>query len=94
MGWNRGGSLNNNSENCRSANRNRNTPDNQNNNGFRVLHSSAAGMDVPLTEPITFQSDWRFGNRRRNKARSRFVLVDTDGLWCSNAPNGFQSFNG
>jgi hypothetical protein len=54
----RGGSWNNNSENCRSANRNRNTPDNRNNNnGFRVLRSSADGMDVPLTEPIAFLSD-------------------------------------
>lgn len=36
----RGGSWNNNAENCRSANRNRNTPTNRNNNnGFRVaLH--------------------------------------------------------
>jgi len=34
---NRGGSWNNNPWNCRSANRNRNTPDNRNNNlGFRV----------------------------------------------------------
>ncbi|MBW4641990.1 MAG: SUMF1/EgtB/PvdO family nonheme iron enzyme [Goleter apudmare HA4340-LM2] len=34
----RGGSWNNNPENCRSANRNRNTPDNRNNNiGFRVV---------------------------------------------------------
>jgi formylglycine-generating enzyme required for sulfatase activity len=37
----RGGSWNNNPVNCRSANRNRNAPDNRNNNnGFRVvLHS-------------------------------------------------------
>ena len=34
----RGGSWNNNSRNTRSANRNRNTPDNRNNNnGFRVV---------------------------------------------------------
>ncbi|NJP09346.1 MAG: SUMF1/EgtB/PvdO family nonheme iron enzyme [Leptolyngbyaceae cyanobacterium RU_5_1] len=34
----RGGSWYNNPENCRSANRNRNTPHNRNNNiGFRVL---------------------------------------------------------
>jgi hypothetical protein len=33
----RGGSWNNNARNCRSANRNRNTPDNRNNNiGFRL----------------------------------------------------------
>ncbi|MBM4093652.1 MAG: hypothetical protein FJ276_30240 [Planctomycetes bacterium] len=35
---NRGGSWNNNARNCRSANRNRNDPDNRNNNlGFRVV---------------------------------------------------------
>ncbi|HUW33692.1 MAG TPA: hypothetical protein VM223_18950 [Planctomycetota bacterium] len=39
----RGGSWNNNPRNCRSANRNRNTPDNRNNNnGFRLaLHFRA-----------------------------------------------------
>ncbi|MCC5875577.1 MAG: SUMF1/EgtB/PvdO family nonheme iron enzyme [Candidatus Sumerlaeia bacterium] len=36
----RGGSWNNNPQNLRSANRNRNTPDNRNNNlGFRVVSS-------------------------------------------------------
>ncbi|MBX2926630.1 MAG: SUMF1/EgtB/PvdO family nonheme iron enzyme [Saprospiraceae bacterium] len=34
----RGGSWNNNTENCRTANRNRNNPDNRNNNvGFRLV---------------------------------------------------------
>ncbi|MEA1969485.1 MAG: SUMF1/EgtB/PvdO family nonheme iron enzyme [Thermodesulfobacteriota bacterium] len=34
----RGGSWNNNAQNCRSANRNNNSPDNRNNNiGFRLL---------------------------------------------------------
>jgi len=38
----RGGSWNNNPRNCRSANRNRNNPDNRNdNNGFRVAVVSA-----------------------------------------------------
>ncbi|MEA2060752.1 MAG: SUMF1/EgtB/PvdO family nonheme iron enzyme [Thermodesulfobacteriota bacterium] len=38
----RGGSWNNNVRNCRSANRNRNTPDNRNNNnGFRLACSPA-----------------------------------------------------
>ena len=38
---NRGGSWNNNANNCRAANRNNNNPANQNNNlGFRVLRSS------------------------------------------------------
>ena len=49
----RGGSWNNNARNCRSANRNRNEPDNRNNNvGFRVclpLHfrSPLAGGPSP-----------------------------------------------
>ncbi|MBF0229447.1 MAG: SUMF1/EgtB/PvdO family nonheme iron enzyme [Desulfamplus sp.] len=38
----RGGSWNNSAENCRSANRNNNTPDNRNdNNGFRLVLSPA-----------------------------------------------------
>lgn len=37
----RGGSRNNNANNCRVANRNRNNPDNRNNNiGFRLARSS------------------------------------------------------
>jgi sulfatase modifying factor 1 len=40
----RGGSWNNNPTNVRAANRNRNTPDNRNDNlGFRVVVSVAAG---------------------------------------------------
>ncbi|MBN1407416.1 MAG: SUMF1/EgtB/PvdO family nonheme iron enzyme [Calditrichaceae bacterium] len=39
---NRGGSWNNNAQNVRVANRNRNTPDNRNNNlGFRLLSTGA-----------------------------------------------------
>jgi hypothetical protein len=39
---NRGGSWNNTARNCRSANRNNNTPDNRNNNlGFRLVLNSA-----------------------------------------------------
>lgn len=39
---NRGGSWNNDPENCRSANRNRNTPENRNNNlGFRLALPAA-----------------------------------------------------
>jgi hypothetical protein len=44
----RGGSWNNNATNCRAANRNRNTPDNQNNNlGFRLAAAPTEGMDFP-----------------------------------------------
>jgi formylglycine-generating enzyme required for sulfatase activity len=35
-----GGSWNNKVDNFRSANRNRNNPDNRNNNGFRLAHYS------------------------------------------------------
>jgi len=38
---NRGGSWNNNANNCRVANRNNNTPDNSNNIGFRACLSPA-----------------------------------------------------
>jgi len=51
----RGGSWNNDANNCRSANRNRNTPDNRNtNNGFRVCLSVPAAQGtgwMSLTEP-------------------------------------------
>ncbi|MEB3232233.1 MAG: SUMF1/EgtB/PvdO family nonheme iron enzyme [Leptolyngbyaceae bacterium] len=41
----RGGSWNNNPRNCRSANRNRNNADNENNNiGFRVVCSSPSTL--------------------------------------------------
>jgi hypothetical protein len=50
---NRGGSWNNNARNCRSANRNNNSPDNRNNNlGFRLALASAQGSDgCPIIEP-------------------------------------------
>ncbi len=51
----RGGSWNNNSRNCRVANRNRNNPDNRNNNlGFRVAqyfyitHAGIFRLRLPL----------------------------------------------
>ena len=58
---NRGGSWNNDAANCRSGNRNRNQPDNRNNNlGFRPALNSA-GMDVIALrlqmEQIVFQSE-------------------------------------
>ncbi|MBU0639007.1 MAG: SUMF1/EgtB/PvdO family nonheme iron enzyme [Planctomycetes bacterium] len=41
----RGGSWNNNPNNCRSANRNNSTPDNRNNNnGFRVVAGTLAAI--------------------------------------------------
>ncbi|MBX7168094.1 MAG: hypothetical protein K1X74_17290 [Pirellulales bacterium] len=52
----RGGSWNNNARNCRSANRNRNMPDNRNNNmGFRVASTaggaSREGPNLPVHGP-------------------------------------------
>jgi retron-type reverse transcriptase len=48
----RGGSWNNNSENLRSANRNRTTPDNRNNNlGFRVSSTLFAGAGAVTAAP-------------------------------------------
>ena len=49
----RGGSWDNNARNCRSANRNRNNPDNRNNNiGFRVASASAAWKARICQNPI------------------------------------------
>ncbi|MBN1507852.1 MAG: SUMF1/EgtB/PvdO family nonheme iron enzyme [Sedimentisphaerales bacterium] len=48
---NRGGSWNNNARNCRSANRNRNTPGNRNNNlGLRLASTTLKGRTV-LSHP-------------------------------------------
>ncbi len=48
----RGGSWNNNPDNLRSANRNRNNTDNRNNNlGFRVARTLAAGADAITVAP-------------------------------------------
>ena len=63
----RGGSWNNNPQNCRVANRNRNNPDNRNNNiGFRLVLVpqliSKAGwllLNRYMTLPICF---WRVAN--------------------------------
>lgn len=44
----RGGSWNNKPANLRSANRNRNNPDNRNNNlGFRLVHSACQSQEPP-----------------------------------------------
>ena len=61
---NRGGGWNNNARNCRSANRNRNTPENRNNNlGFRVsqarrkvehIRRTGQQSDVPAVPGQTF----------------------------------------
>ena len=62
---NRGGSWNNEAANCRSANRNRNTPENRNNNlGFRVaLAQRHGGFQVRLnrsrSSPMKFSLDRR-----------------------------------
>jgi hypothetical protein len=48
----RGGSWNNNGVNCTASNRNRNEPDNRNNNlGFRVLAAPSAKQQADPTEP-------------------------------------------
>ena len=56
----RGGSWNNNPQNLRSANRNRNTTDNRNNNlGFRLARTSfagAAGIKVLAGVHLTFRA--------------------------------------
>jgi hypothetical protein len=52
---NRGGSWNNDAGNCRAANRNRNTPDNRNNNlGFRLARAPQVGRMLCPTEPTAF----------------------------------------
>jgi hypothetical protein len=57
---NRGGSWNNNAQNCRTANRNNNTPDNRNNNiGFRLVLSKLKRMDgFPLLNRLLSRPDY------------------------------------
>ncbi|QYX34249.1 SUMF1/EgtB/PvdO family nonheme iron enzyme [Sphaerospermopsis torques-reginae ITEP-024] len=65
----RGGSWNNNPQNCRSANRNRNTPDNRNNNvGFRVVCGGAGST-------LLYQN-WRMGIRRACQKRVQTCPCD------------------
>ncbi|HEV3255716.1 MAG TPA: hypothetical protein VG013_02430 [Gemmataceae bacterium] len=54
-GGDRGGSWNNDAGNCRAANRNRNTPDNRNNNlGFRLARAPQVERMLCPTEPTAF----------------------------------------
>lgn len=72
----RGGSWNYGPQNCRSANRNNNTPDNRNNNlGFRVLAARRLGRSARRRtgqSPVPFAGK---GKPRKNAAR----LVETSG---------------
>ncbi|NES96609.1 MAG: SUMF1/EgtB/PvdO family nonheme iron enzyme [Desertifilum sp. SIO1I2] len=57
----RGGSWNNNPDNCRSANRNNNSPDNDNNNiGFRVACGAARTLA---------HQNWQMGICRARQVR-------------------------
>ena len=87
---NRGGSWYHGSGSSRSAIRSGFRPDYRSHVlGFRVLRSSAEGMDVPLTEPITFLPGRRFNANQRNSNRSRSVLVGVEKPRRSNARSGF-----
>ena len=58
----RGGSWNNNPENCRSAIRNNNTPDaRNNNNGFRIVSEAASALRY---------QNWQMGICRARPAKS------------------------
>jgi len=72
---NRGGSWNNDPRNCRSANRNRNTPDNRNNNlGFRLAAALISWWTPRETGPAVFlPQPKRFG--WANDCLGRLVLL-------------------
>ena len=72
----RGGSWNNNPRNCRPANRNRNTPENRNNNlGFRVAAALPARWIPRRTGPAARLTRSRRLSGRANDDSSRPVLV-------------------
>ena len=70
----RGGSWNNDARNARSANRNRNKPENRNNNlGFRLARAQPwGGFPFGLARPLTGPVDLLGG---QNENVSRLVLV-------------------
>ena len=87
---NRGGGWNDNAVNCRSAYRNRNTPDNRNNNlGFRVASAPSALRILSSDGTDRFPSpaaELRF--QRAKRISGRPVLVAK-----ANAPGGQPYFN-
>jgi hypothetical protein len=81
-----GGSWNNNPENCRSAYRNNNNPDNDNNNiGFRVVCGVASAL---------LYQNWRMGIRWVCRRRVQTCSCDVgqpvlqEGFAVSAQPNG------
>ena len=81
----RGGSWINNGRNCRSANRNNNSPDNANNNiGFRLARAQyAVGMSV--NDQTFILSDWDNTRLAKNKASGCASNVSRS---CMNARRG------
>ncbi|MGO9468777.1 MAG: SUMF1/EgtB/PvdO family nonheme iron enzyme [Isosphaeraceae bacterium] len=70
----RGGSWNNEPGRCRSANRNRNTPENRNNNlGFRLVLAQQTWWIPRQTEPTAFRS--RHPRVPGKRLQARPVLV-------------------
>jgi len=71
---NRGGSWNNNPDNCRVANRNNNNPDNRNNNiGFRLARSSKQDGFLGLNRSVSC-SQLLGQINEENLPVSRFIL--------------------
>ncbi|MBU6173367.1 MAG: hypothetical protein KGQ60_06155 [Planctomycetes bacterium] len=99
---NRGGSWNNEAANCRSANRNRNTPDNRNNNlGFRVALNSngrkswmARGGCPGIPDGTVRFPDWLgFGLASETSTRDRVVLVGRLDDRCESSVRSFSTYS-
>lgn len=74
----RGGSWNNNARNCRSANRNRNEPDNRNHNyGFR-LAAAPMGQQSRRNRPSSRPAER--GGQRQPQFRALVANANTPGL--------------
>jgi Sulfatase-modifying factor enzyme 1 len=74
----RGGSWNNSARNCRSAIRNRNSPDNRNDNlGFRLARAQQ-GLDGPRVDPTVILSVTVFFGNGEKQMHSGMLVATMD----------------
>ena len=70
----RGGSWNNNADNCTSSNRNNNNPSNDNNNGFRLVSTMSEQTGFHFDTPALRKTETNMHNPDRPVARATVAL--------------------